>query len=90
MLNSQQFRRVVDDAVAIVIVADRAVQHVIAQDAIKRFHLGRLCLRCLRGDFHSVGDCNRAGANQAAVLFNHAGIASLNRPPVAGNSRHAE
>jgi hypothetical protein len=45
VLNSQQFRRVVDDAVAIVIVADRAVQHVIGQDAIKRFHLGRLCLR---------------------------------------------
>ena len=39
MLNSQQFRCVVDHAIAVVVVADRAVQHMVAENAIKRFHL---------------------------------------------------
>ena len=45
MLNRQQFRRVVDYAIAIVVVTDRAVQHVVAEDAIESFHLGCRCLR---------------------------------------------
>ena len=45
MLNGQQFRRVMDDAIAVIVVADGAVQHVVAQNAIECFHLGRLCLR---------------------------------------------
>jgi hypothetical protein len=44
MFNGQQFRRVMDGAIAIVVVADCAVEQVIAEDAIKRFHLGGRCL----------------------------------------------
>src|SRR6266436_3646527 len=40
MLNGQQLRRVMDSAIAIVVVADRAVEHVVAENAIKCFHLG--------------------------------------------------
>ena len=45
VLDGQQFRGVMDDAIAVVVVADGAVQHVVAQNAIECFHLGRLCLR---------------------------------------------
>src|SRR5438445_66261 len=40
MLNGQQLRRVMDSAIAIVVIADRAIKKVITEDAIKRFHLG--------------------------------------------------
>ncbi len=40
MLNGQQLRRVMDRAIAIVVIADRAIKKVITEDAIKCFHLG--------------------------------------------------
>jgi hypothetical protein len=40
MLDGQQLRRVMDGAIAVVVVADRALEHVVAEDAIKCFHLG--------------------------------------------------
>jgi len=40
MLNSQQLRCVVDRAIAVVVVADRAVEKVVTEDAVKGFHLG--------------------------------------------------
>ena len=39
MLDGQQLRRVMDGAIAVVVVADRAIKHVIAEDAIKCLHL---------------------------------------------------
>jgi hypothetical protein len=38
MLNGQHLRRVMDGAIAVVVVADRAVEHVVAEDTIKCFH----------------------------------------------------
>jgi hypothetical protein len=35
MLNGRQLRRVMDGAIAVIVVADRAVEHVIAEDTIK-------------------------------------------------------
>src|SRR5207237_3340870 len=40
VLNGQQLRRVMNRAIAIVVIADRAIKKVITEDAIKRFHLG--------------------------------------------------
>jgi hypothetical protein len=40
MFNGQQLGRVMDGAVAIVVVAHRAVEHVVAEYSIKRFYLG--------------------------------------------------
>jgi hypothetical protein len=37
MLNGRQLRRVMDGAFAVIVVADRAVEHVIAEDTIKCF-----------------------------------------------------
>ena len=45
MLNGQQLRRIMDGAIAVVVVADHAVEHVVAEDAIKCFHLGGRRLR---------------------------------------------
>jgi len=72
VLNGQQFRRVMDSAIAIVVIADRAIKKVITDDGIKCFHLGRrgLCRFC--GDCHSIDNSDRAVPNQVAVLFNHA------------------
>src|ERR1700686_1367522 len=79
MLNSQQLRRVMDGAVSIIVVADCAVEHVVAENAIKCFHLGRRRLRRLGGDLHSIGNAGRAGPHQAAVRFHHASVTRLNR-----------
>lgn len=80
MLNGQHLRRVMDGAITIVVVADRAVEHVVAENAIKSFHLCGCCLGGLRRDSHSICGYGRAGSNQSAVHFNNACVASLNRP----------
>ena len=79
MLDGQQFRRVMDRAIAIVVVANRAVEHVVAENSIECLHLRGRRRRRLGGDAHSIGDPRRAGSDQAAVHFNHAGVARLNR-----------
>jgi hypothetical protein len=68
-----------DGAITIVIVTDRAIKKVVAEDAIERFHLGGRCLRRLCGNSHSIGDFGRAGPHQSAFDFNHAGVTGLNR-----------
>jgi hypothetical protein len=50
-----------DSAIAIVVVAHRAIEKVIAEDAIESFHLGSGSLLRLRGDVHSIGNLGRAG-----------------------------
>src|SRR6266481_5084332 len=45
MLNGQQFRRVMDSAIAIVVVADRAVEQVVTENAIEGLHLRSRRLR---------------------------------------------
>jgi hypothetical protein len=79
VLNGQQLRRVMDGAIAIVVIADRAIKKVITEDAIKGFHLGGrgLCRFC--GDCHSIGNSDRAGTDKAAVRFHHACVTRLNR-----------
>src|ERR1700676_1764181 len=39
MLNGQQLRCVMNGAIAVVIVTDGAIKKMVAEDAIKRFHL---------------------------------------------------
>jgi hypothetical protein len=79
MFDGQQLGRVMDSTIAVVVVANRAVEQVVAENAIKCLHLGGRRLRRLGGDLHSVGDSGRAGPDQAAVHFNHARVTCLNR-----------
>jgi hypothetical protein len=57
-----------------------AVQHVIAEDTIKSFHLGGRYFRRLGGDRHSIGDWGCASSNHATIHFHHACVTRLNRP----------
>jgi len=78
MFNGEQLRRVMDCAVAIVVVANRAVEHVVAQNPIKCLYQRSRRLRRLGGDLHPIGDCGCAGPGQAAVHFHHGRVARLN------------
>ena len=79
MLNGQQLRGVVDGAIAIVVVANRAVEHVIAENAIECFHLRGRRLARIGGDPIPSATAGRAGPHEPAVHFDHAGVAGLNR-----------
>jgi hypothetical protein len=77
MFDGEQNRGVVDGAVAVVIVADRAVEQMISEDAIEG-----ITLRCLRPrwpgfDMGAIDSIGSAGSHKLAVHLNHAGIASL-------------
>ena len=79
MLDGQESRGVVDGAVAIVVVADRAVEQVVAKDAIEGFPLCTRCARRGREDQHSIRSGRGAGSDQAPIDFHHAGVAGLDR-----------
>ena len=79
VLDREQLGRVVNGAVAVVVVAHRAVEDVIAEDAVER-----LDLRAVRGGRdgahdHAVGDGRRARPDEPAVDLDHAGVAGLDR-----------
>src|SRR5689334_16549130 len=68
-----------DGAIPIIVVADCAIEKVIAENAIESFYLGSGGLRRLRRDAHSIGDFGRAGSDKSTVCFHHACITRLNR-----------
>jgi len=77
MFDFEENRGVVDGTVAVVIVADRAVEQMIAEDAIKC-----LTLRCPRPrrcglDMGAVNGIGSTGPHELAVHLDHAGIAGL-------------
>ena len=78
MLDGHQLGRVVHRAIAVVIVANGAVEHVISQNPIERFPLRRHRLGGFGGDIHSSGYFRRASAHQLASYFDHASITALN------------
>jgi len=68
----------VDRAVAIVVVADGAVEHVFAENAVESFLLRGGGSHRRRQDIHPGSDDGRARALELSVHFDHAGIAGLN------------
>ena len=79
MFDGQQFGRVVDRAVAVVIVADGAVQHVIAENPVKGFPLCSHRAAGFCGDLHIGLDLGCARSHQRSIDLNHTRIAGLNR-----------
>ena len=78
VLNGQQLCRVMNGAISIVVIADRAIEKMITENAIKGF-----CLRCRSlcrfcGNGHSISDFGCARPNQSAILF-HTCVTRLNR-----------
>ena len=79
VLNCEQLGGVVHGAVAVVVVADRAVEQMVAEDAIEGFALRRVRARRRCDDVHALRGHGAAGSHQLAVDLDHAGIAGLDR-----------
>ena len=79
MLDREQLGGVMHGAVAVVVVADRAVEQMIAEDAVKGFALRRVRARRRRNHVHALRGHGAAGSHQLAVDLHHAGVAGLNR-----------
>lgn len=79
MLDGEEFRGVMNRAVAVIVVANSAIKHVIAENPVKSFSLssGRLWRNC--GNTHSRLYLGGASPDQLPVHFHHAGVAGLNR-----------
>jgi hypothetical protein len=90
MLNREKLSGVMYCAVPVVVVADCAVEQMVAEDAIKGFALRRVrpWRRC--DDVHALGSRDATGSHQLAVHLHHAGIAGLNgaKLRVVTNMRH--
>jgi len=78
MLDGHQLGRVVHRAISVIIVAHRAVEHVIAENPVECFPLSgdRPCGS--RGNVHPGRDAGGAGPDQFAVHLHHARVAGLN------------
>ena len=66
-------------AVSIIIVADRAIEQMVAKDAVKGIALRCIGSRCGRLHLHAARGLRTAGTDKFAIHLNHAGIATLNR-----------
>ena len=77
MLHLEHLGRVVDRAIAVVVVADRAVKHVVGEDPVESLPLrgigpGRLGLH-----LHPVANRGGASPDQMSVDLDQAGVACL-------------
>jgi hypothetical protein len=63
--------------VAVIVVADRAVEQMIPKNAVKGFPLRRVRTRRRGIDAHAFCRVCSTGSHQLAVHFHHAGVASL-------------
>jgi hypothetical protein len=77
VFDGQQFGCVVNSAVAVIVVANGAVEKVVTQHTVKRFSSRIIRRHGIRDDAHSR--CNRGSTcpDKTAVNFNHACIARL-------------
>ena len=75
----KQLGRIVNGAVTVVVVAYRAVQHVIGQQAIERFTLRGVSLWRIRSHAHALLDVHGASTGELSLHFDHAGVARLER-----------
>src|SRR5258706_3170285 len=78
VLHLQQFCGVVDGAVAVVVVADGAIEEMVFKDAIEGLALGGGGRWRVGDNGHRVTDHRRAGAHQFSIHLHHAGVAGLN------------
>jgi hypothetical protein len=79
MFDREEFGGVMDRAIAVIIVANGAVKHVVAEYAVKRLPLGG-CRPCRLRRNHHPGLCQgRAGPDELSIHLDHACVAGLNR-----------
>ena len=66
-----------DDAIAVVIIADRAVKHVVLEQTVERLPLRGIGPDRLGLDNHARSGTGGAGARQLSIDLDQAGVASL-------------
>src|SRR6266403_1400279 len=79
MFDAQQSFRVVNGAVSVVVVAHGAVEHVIAENAIKGLSLRSAGLPRICQNLHSSGYAGCARSHELPVDLYHACVTRLNR-----------
>src|SRR5262249_3145969 len=79
MFDCQQFGGVVDGAIAVVVVADSAVEQMITQNAIEGLALSVDDFGGFGGDLHACGNGACAGPDEFAIDFDEASVAGLER-----------
>ena len=79
MLHCEHFCRVVDRAIPVVIVADRAVEHMVAENSVERLPLCGVGSWGLGDNIHACRNSGRACSYELSVDLDHTGIARLNR-----------
>jgi hypothetical protein len=77
MLDTQQPGGVMDRAVSITVVADSAIQKMIAKNAIECFALRLRSRRRIRFDAHSRRNSGRTRPGELAIDLDHASVAGL-------------
>jgi hypothetical protein len=77
-------------AVTVVVITNRAVEQMIAEDTVKSLSLRLIGCRGIRDDTHSGCNGSSARPDKTAVNFYHAGVARLDRAKlrVITNLRH--
>jgi len=68
----------VHGAIAVTVIANRAVELVIAENPIKRFALGFARGGGIRSDTQAWRYSGSAGAHELAINLHHTGVAGLN------------
>ena len=79
MLDREHLGRVVDRAVAVVIVADGAVEHVIFEEPVERLALGGRGRGGVRRTFIPSVNRGSAGPDELSVHLDQARVAGLDR-----------
>jgi hypothetical protein len=78
MIHREHLGRVVHRAVAVIVVADRAVKHMVLEQTVEGFALRGVSPGGFGLDLHPGGNLCRAGAPKLAVDLHHTSIARLN------------
>ena len=78
MLNLQSQRRIMNAAILVVVVADRAIQHVIAENHIESFGASGLGAGGVGDHLETCPRLMSASAYQFAIHLDQAGITRLN------------
>src|ERR1700719_1915205 len=79
MLDVEGKRGIVHPAVFVVVIADGAIEHVIAEDHIEGFRAGILRALGLGHYLHVRAYFGSAGTDELPIYLNDAGVAGLNR-----------
>jgi len=80
MLDPEKLGGVMNGAITVVVIANRAIEFVVPENAVKRFGSSCLRFRDDRGDLHPGCDRGRAGTDEFSIDLDDARIAGLNRP----------